>query len=80
MTTEQTVIIADILGLTADGIAALPEDIKAEMNLIAENSAPETSEDRLKTYLALEDCWRRAVEKDEKELSEEEFERIMNDG
>ena len=77
MTAEQTKIIADILGLTADGIAALPKDIKAEMDFIAENSSPETSEERLKTYLALEDCWRRAVEK---EQAEEEFERIMNDG
>ena len=77
MTTEQTVIIADILGLTVDGIVALPEDIKMEMDFIAENSAPETSEERLKTYLALEDCWRTAVEK---EQAEEEFERIMGDG
>lgn len=61
MTAEQVEIIADILGLESENISALPEDIKAEMDFIAENSAPETQEERLEVYRALEDCWRKAM-------------------
>lgn len=61
MTAEQTTIIADILGQPADIIAALPEEIKSEMDFIAENSAPETQEERLEVYLALEELWQKAI-------------------
>lgn len=61
MTAEQINVIADILGLSAESVAALPEDIKSEMDLIAENSVPETSEERLEVYRALEECWRKAL-------------------
>ena len=61
MTTEQTVIIADILGLESENISALPEDIKAEMDFIAENAAPETQEERLEVYFSLEKLWQKAV-------------------
>ena len=61
MTAEQTKIIADILGLNAENIEALPEDIKAEMDFIAENSAPETQEERLDVYYSLEELWQKAV-------------------
>ncbi len=61
MTAEQTIIIADILGLTADSIAALPEDTKAEMDFIADNSVPETQEERLEVYRLLEELWQKAI-------------------
>ena len=61
MTAEQTVIIADILGLESENISALPDDIKAEMDFIAENSAPETQEERLEVYFSLEKLWQKAV-------------------
>ena len=61
MTTEQTVIIADILGLESENISALPENIKAEMDFIAENAAPETQEERLEVYFSLEKLWQKAV-------------------
>ncbi len=61
MTAEQTSMIAEILSLSAENISALPEDIKSEMDFIAENSSLKTSEERLEVYRAFEDCWRKAM-------------------
>ena len=61
MTAEQAKVIADILGLEAENISALPEDIKAEMDFMAENSSPETQEERLDVYYSLEKLWQKAI-------------------
>ena len=61
MTAEQAKIIADILGLESENIESLPDYIKAEMDFIADNSAPETQEERLDVYYSLEELWQKAV-------------------
>ena len=61
MTAEQAKIIADILGLESENIESLPDDIKAEMDFIADNSAPETKEERLDVYYSLEELWQKAI-------------------
>ena len=61
MTAEQAKIIADILGLESENIESLPDDIKAEMDFMAENSSPETQEERLDVYYSLEKLWQKAI-------------------
>ena len=61
MTAEQAKIIADILGLESENIESLPDDIKAEMDFMAESSSPETQEERLDVYYSLEKLWQKAI-------------------